>query len=262
MRAAELQAAAQAAESHATDLHASLQAAQGHATELHATVEKERRERIEAREADEQRWDAERAALSTNAQTAEARAADLYSTLERERQERIEARESDRRQWNSEHAGLQAELRAIESRAAESQATLERERQDRADTAREERTRFETVIAELVETTNAQQGEYDSLLARMAAVEADAQRLKDQYDAERLAREDAWEQARSDWSVVRTALQAHLETADALCTAQRDAAHALRAQGDILSSLFAIDAPRLLPSGAQSAAGANPHRNE
>jgi hypothetical protein len=75
----------------------------------------------------------------------------------------------------------------------------------------------------------------------MSAIEAEAQSLKEQYEAERVARQDAWDQARADWTAVRRVLEGHLETADALCSAQRDAAQALRTQSDILTNLLNID---------------------
>ena len=40
---------------------------------------------------------------------------------------------------------------------------------------------------------------------------------------------------------MRRALEGHLETADALCSAQRDAAKALRTQSDILTNLLNVD---------------------
>jgi chromosome segregation ATPase len=136
---------------------------------------------------------------------------------------------------------LLADAQAAGDRAIESQGALERERQERSEALAAERTRFEAVIAELVETTNAQQGEYEALLERMTAVEAEAQSLQDQYLAERAARQAAWQQARTDWTAVRRALEGHLASAEALCSAQQDASRTLRAQSDILTNLLDVD---------------------
>jgi chromosome segregation ATPase len=220
-------------------------------TELHAAetqsanvinaLERERRERAAAREDDERRWDSERATISAELHAARAQAADLRASLERERQERMEALEADRGRWENERGALQTDLQAAERQTADARAALERERQERSEAVGNERSRFEAVIAELVETTNAQQNEYETLLARMSAIEAEAQSLKEQYEAERDARQHAWDQARADWTAVKRALEGHLETADALCSAQRDAAQALRTQSDILTNLLNID---------------------
>ena len=213
-----------------------------------AALERERRERAAAREDDERRWDAERATSSAELHAAKAQAADLRASLERERQERMDAHEADRRRWENERGALLTDLQAAERQTAEARADVDRERQERSEALGNERSRFEAVIAELVETTNAQQNEYETLLARMSAIEAEALSLKEQYEAERDARQDAWDQARADWTAVRRVLEGHLETADALCSAQRDAARAVRTQSDILTNLLNVD-------GSTAAAG-------
>jgi hypothetical protein len=224
-----------------TALLTELHGAETQSANVIAALERERRERAVAREEDERRWDADRATLSAELHAARAQAADVRASLERERQERIDTHEADRRRWENERGALLTDLQAAERQTAETRAALDRERQERSDALGNERGRFEAVIAELVETTNAQQTEYDTLLARMSAIEAEAQHLNEQYEAERAARQDAWDQARADWTTVRRALEGHLETADALCSAQRDAARALRTQSDILTNLLDVD---------------------
>jgi len=147
--------------------------------------------------------------------------------------------QAERGQWEEDRSTLLQQVADAVTVADALQTAQEAQEHQHAQTLAEQRDKYESIITELMTSTNDQQTEYEQFVEELTATADGQRRRADHHEAE-LARERASsQQDRADAEVRRHELETRLEAAESLCAAH-DARHlALQGQLELLVALFA-----------------------
>ena len=175
--------------------------------------------------------------------------AKLEESADRQTSLHAELETMRRRREEQEVLHAQQVADAISSVAAVQEA-LSTQEQKHAQAIAEEQSKYEALIAELVQSSNDQQTEYQQLVDELT-VTRDEERCRAEAQEAELARlRAAEEQHRVESDESRRELEARLETLEALCAAHEARYTGLRREAEKLMSMFSA---QLRPGAAQPA---------
>lgn len=147
--------------------------------------------------------------------------------------------QAERGQWEEDRSTLLQQVADAVTVADALQTAQEAREHQHAQTLAEQRDKYESIITELMTSTNDQQTEYEQFVEELTAAADEQRRRADHHEAELASERASSQQDRADAEVRRHELETRLESAESLCAAH-DARHlALRGQLEILVALFA-----------------------
>jgi hypothetical protein len=139
--------------------------------------------------------------------------------------------EAERRRWEEERSAF---LRQMASAVAALQTALDTRALEQSRSLSEQQSRYEALVAELVQTANDQETEHQQVLDEMTVAHDEQRRRADHFEAELVLQRNALQQDRAESEVLRRELEARLEAAEALCAAHDARVHALRREAERL----------------------------
>ena len=150
--------------------------------------------------------------------------------------------ETERRQREDERSTHVCQLTDAIARAEALQATLDAQQQQHSEALRERDARHESIVAELIKTSNEQQQEYHRLLDQSLAAEDEQRRRAEQYEQELAQRDVQLQEERAASEARCRELDARLEAAEMLRAAYDRRYKALQRQTEKLMMMFSASA--------------------